>query len=427
MVKNRPKTSSVFGRLLLQEIVRFSLENVKVVCTRLNAIREGLAVLEELNAQKVRVHTLAVAVVLHPQLNDPVDVATGVELVVVLSERRTIAINTDRARFARGLDRHIASVTSVFEVIAVLHEEFVGGHTFDFTLPLLLNSRSDLPVDLFDQICELPEYYPTRTEARIFASHIGAIVQSVGAGATLIELGAGFHPDMTGRENIALNGSILGLPRKEIQAVTDEIIDFSGLREFIDDPVKHYSSGMYVRLGFAVAMHMKPDVLLVDEVLAVGDEEFQRKCFDHLYSLRRAGKTIIVVSHGLGQLEGLCDEVAWLERGVMQQHGPAVETISAYLRKVNAEEAARNPMVSATREDDEAVRAGEAREKGVEVETITMSDLSVEGDSEQLKQVMWNLVRNAVQATDGGDVWNVACLKSIRGPNCPERAMSCLR
>jgi ABC-2 type transport system ATP-binding protein/lipopolysaccharide transport system ATP-binding protein len=185
-------------------------------------------------------------------------------------------------------------------------------------------------------------------------------IATQGRVASLIELGAGFHPDMTGRENIALNGSILGLPRREIQAVTDEIIDFSGLREFIDDPVKHYSSGMYVRLGFAVAVHMKPDVLLVDEVLAVGDEEFQRKCFDHLYALRRAGKTIIVVSHGLGQLEGLCDEIAWLERGVMQQHGPAVETIGAYLRKVNAEESARNPMVTATRgEDDESVRAGD--------------------------------------------------------------------
>ena len=108
--------------------------------------------------------------------------------------------------------------------------------------------------------------------------------------AALIELGAGFHPDMTGRENIALNGSILGLPRKEIADVTDEIIDFSGLGDFINDPVKHYSSGMYVRLGFSVAVHMKPDVLLIDEVLAVGDEEFQRKCFDHLYALRRSGQ-----------------------------------------------------------------------------------------------------------------------------------------
>ncbi len=197
-------------------------------------------------------------------------------------------------------------------------------------------------------------------------------IHTEGRVAALIELGAGFHPDMTGRENIALNGSILGLPRKEIAAVTDEIIEFSGLGEFINDPVKHYSSGMYVRLGFSVAVHMKPDVLLIDEVLAVGDEEFQRKCFDHLYSLRRAGKTIIVVSHGLGQLEGLCDEVAWLERGVMQQHGQAVETISAYLRKVNAEEAARNPMIAAVR-DDEGPRAGDQSVRVMSAEVIDLA------------------------------------------------------
>jgi ABC-2 type transport system ATP-binding protein/lipopolysaccharide transport system ATP-binding protein len=184
-------------------------------------------------------------------------------------------------------------------------------------------------------------------------------ITAQGRVASLIELGAGFHPDMSGRENIALNGSILGLSRKEIAEVTGEIIDFSGLAEFINEPVKHYSSGMYVRLGFAVAVHMKPDVLLVDEVLAVGDEEFQRKCFDHLYALRRSGRTIIVVSHGLGQLEGLCDEIAWLERGELQQRGQAVETIAAYLARVNADEAARNPMVSSTREGDLGARAGD--------------------------------------------------------------------
>ena len=184
-------------------------------------------------------------------------------------------------------------------------------------------------------------------------------IAAQGRVASLIELGAGFHPDMSGRENIALNGSILGLSRKEISDVTGEIIEFSGLAEFINEPGKHYSSGMYVRLGFAVAVHMKPDVLLVDEVLAVGDEEFQRKCFDHLYALRRSGRTIIVVSHGLGQLEGLCDEIAWLEHGQLQQRGQAVETIAAYLARVNSDEAARNPMVSSTRDGDLGARAGD--------------------------------------------------------------------
>ena len=184
-------------------------------------------------------------------------------------------------------------------------------------------------------------------------------ITTEGRVAALIELGAGFHPDMTGRENIRLNGAILGLTRKEINAATEEIIDFSGLREFINEPVKHFSSGMYVRLGFSVAVHMRPDILVVDEVLSVGDEEFQRKCFDHLSNLRKAGKTIIVVSHALGQLEGLCDEVSWLDHGVLQETGPAVQVIGSYLRRVNAEEAARNPKLIATRDDAGEARAGD--------------------------------------------------------------------
>lgn len=182
-------------------------------------------------------------------------------------------------------------------------------------------------------------------------------ISTDGRVAALIELGAGFHPDMSGRENIRLNGSILGLSRAEIEASMNTIIDFSGLREFIDDPVKHYSSGMYVRLGFSVAVHMRPDVLLVDEVLAVGDEEFQRRCFDHLYTLRREGRTIVVVSHGLGQLEGLCDEVAWLDHGALESVGGATDTIGAYLQRVNAEESMAGAAVAAERGDDSA-RAG---------------------------------------------------------------------
>jgi ABC-2 type transport system ATP-binding protein/lipopolysaccharide transport system ATP-binding protein len=200
----------------------------------------------------------------------------------------------------------------------------------------------------------------------IYRPTAGNIVTD-GRVAALIELGAGFHPDMSGRENIQLNGSLLGMSRKEIGAVTDEIIDFSGLSEFINEPVKHYSSGMYVRLGFAVAVHMKPDVLLVDEVLAVGDEEFQRKCFDHLYALRKAGKTIIVVSHGLGQLEGLCDEVAWLEHGQLQQAGNTTDTIAAYLHRVNRDEAARNPNIIATRPEDDRAGNGLVRVTKAEI------------------------------------------------------------
>lgn len=162
-------------------------------------------------------------------------------------------------------------------------------------------------------------------------------VRVEGRVASLIELGAGFHPDMTGRENILLNGSILGLGRREIAAATDEIIDFSGIADFIDQPVKTYSSGMYVRLGFSVAVHMRPDVLLIDEIIAVGDEDFQRRCFDHLYRLRREGRTIVVVSHSLLLMESLCDEIAWLDHGVVQSVGSASSVVADYLASVDFE------------------------------------------------------------------------------------------
>lgn len=168
--------------------------------------------------------------------------------------------------------------------------------------------------------------------------------------AALIELGAGFHPDLTGRENIRLNGAVLGLSRREIDRAMDGIIDFSDLREFIDEPVKHYSSGMYVRLGFSVAAHVQPDILLIDEVLAVGDEDFQRKCLDHLFSLRRTGRTIIVVSHGLGLLESLCDEIAWLDQGTLRQVGHPTDVIGAYLEQVNTKSAATGQPAVAQRQ-----------------------------------------------------------------------------
>jgi lipopolysaccharide transport system ATP-binding protein len=173
--------------------------------------------------------------------------------------------------------------------------------------------------------------------AGIYRPNEGA-VRVDGRLAALIELGAGFHPELTGRENIRLNGSILGLSRREIERAGDEIVEFSGLSEFVDEPVKNYSSGMYVRLGFSVAVHMDPDVLLVDEVIAVGDEDFQRKCFDHLYKLRKAGRTIVIVSHSTGLMATLCDEVGWLDHGSLRGRGPAAQVVDDYLGSVNAVE-----------------------------------------------------------------------------------------
>ena len=159
--------------------------------------------------------------------------------------------------------------------------------------------------------------------------------------SALLELGAGFHPDLTGRENIYLNAAILGINRRECDLIIDDIIDFSGLSEFIDSPVRHYSSGMYVRLGFAVAVNVNPQILIVDEVIAVGDEEFQRRCFEHLHKLRGEGVTVLFVTHSLGLVRGMCERAAWLEHGVVRAEGNAGEVVGAYLSEVNEAEAAR--------------------------------------------------------------------------------------
>jgi lipopolysaccharide transport system ATP-binding protein len=151
-----------------------------------------------------------------------------------------------------------------------------------------------------------------------------------GAVAALIELGAGFHPDLTGRENIYLNGSILGYGRKHMDRLFDEIVAFSELERFIDTPVKHYSSGMYARLGFSVATSVNPDLLLVDEVLSVGDEAFQRKCMNRMQEFRRAGKSIIFVSHSLDTVEPICDQVIWLDHGSIRAIGSPGSTIRRY-------------------------------------------------------------------------------------------------
>ena len=152
--------------------------------------------------------------------------------------------------------------------------------------------------------------------------------------SALIELGAGFHPEISGRENVAINGVMLGLTRKEVDRRFDEIVEFAEMREFIDDPVKTYSSGMYMRLGFAVAIHVDPDVLLIDEVLAVGDEAFTRKCLDKLAEFRRRGRTILFVTHTLGLVEKMCDEALWLRHGRPAGRGDPKRVVDSYLTYV---------------------------------------------------------------------------------------------
>jgi len=152
--------------------------------------------------------------------------------------------------------------------------------------------------------------------------------------AALIELGAGFHPEITGRENIYINGIMLGLTRREIDARFARIVDFSGIADFIDQPVKTYSSGMYVRLGFAVAVHVDPDILLIDEVLSVGDEEFSAKCIAKIQEMKYRGVTLLFVTHQLDQVRNLCDRALWLDHGEPEAIGDPVRVVDAYLQQV---------------------------------------------------------------------------------------------
>ena len=148
--------------------------------------------------------------------------------------------------------------------------------------------------------------------------------------SALLELGAGFHPELSGRENVHLNGAILGMTSNEIQSRFDDIVDFAGLGAFIDTPVKNYSSGMVVRLGFAIAANVEPDVLIIDEVLAVGDSSFQQRCFEKIERFRQDGRTIVLVSHGLSDVEQLCNTVAWLEKGSLRAIGDGYQIVSEY-------------------------------------------------------------------------------------------------
>ena len=153
--------------------------------------------------------------------------------------------------------------------------------------------------------------------------------------ASLLELGAGFHSELTGRENVYLNGSILGLSRKEINRLFDEIVEFAGVEEFIDAPVRNYSSGMYVRLGFAIAINVDPDVLLVDEILAVGDQAFQTKCFEKMHDFKRRDKTMILVTHDLDTAARLCDRAILIEHGAVVSDGIAREVVNNYRQRVS--------------------------------------------------------------------------------------------
>jgi ABC-type polysaccharide/polyol phosphate transport system ATPase subunit len=206
--------------------------------------------------------------------------------------------------------------------------------------------------------------------ARILRPEKGRI-ETRGKISALLELGAGFHPELTGRENIFLNGSILGLTKKQVNQRFDEIVDFAGLEHFIDTPVKNYSSGMYVRLGFSVAINVDPDILLIDEVLAVGDTEFQRKCVEKVDEFRQSGKTVVIVSHAVNSIRNLADSVGWLEHGVLRRLGKSGEVIDDYLAESHADREAEG-------EHGSRWGNGEARIEKVEI---------LDGSGEPVKRV----------------------------------------
>ena len=176
-------------------------------------------------------------------------------------------------------------------------------------------------------------------------------IEMKGRVSGLIELGAGFHPDMTGRENIYINASIFGLTRKEIDARMDKIIRFSELEAFIDHPVRTYSSGMYMRLAFSIAINVDADILLVDEILAVGDANFQKKCLDKLLKIKEEGTTIVIVSHSMEQIENICSKVIWLEGGRIRCSGEPREVCAKYLESM--EDAASRRLAMERREEGE--------------------------------------------------------------------------
>lgn len=159
-------------------------------------------------------------------------------------------------------------------------------------------------------------------------------VEINGRVGALLELGAGFHPDLTGRENIYLNGSILGLSKRGIDRRFDEIVEFSGIKDFIDTPIRTYSSGMFVRLGFSVAVHMEPDILLIDEVLAVGDIAFQQKCMEKLFEFKRNGKTMLFITHNLGYIKMISSKGLFIDEGVIKSWGKIDEVINTYLKQI---------------------------------------------------------------------------------------------
>jgi ABC-type polysaccharide/polyol phosphate transport system ATPase subunit len=235
--------------------------------------------------------------------------------------------------------------------------------------------------------------------------------------STLLELGTGFHPDLTGRENIYLNGSILGFSKTEMDRKFDEIVEFSELERFIDVPLRHYSAGMYMRLGFSIAVHVEPEILLIDEVLAVGDQAFQRKCMDKINEFQELGVSIIFVSHSLDAVRGLCTKAIWLDEGKIKSEGITDKVIDHYLDKVTVDEEARLKAQSEKGERGERWGTGEA-------EVTDVHFLDAEGQERYVFETGEKMTARIKYRTKGRidkPIFGVAIYRSdglhVNGPN----------
>ena len=230
-------------------------------------------------------------------------------------------------------------------------------------------------------------------------------IKMQGRVSSLIELGAGFHPDMSGRENIYTNAAIFGLNKKEIDSRIQSIIDFSELKDFIDNPVRTYSSGMYMRLAFSVAINVDADILLIDEILAVGDANFQSKCFNKLREIKSHGTTIVIVSHSLGQIEQICDRSIWIHEGLIKAEGPPKEIDLEYLdymsRKIQdrnkKSEEADGTEEPAENKDGKRWGSGEARIKRIRSFASDGTEQSVFRVGEDIRLVVDYTVKKPVQ------------------------------
>jgi homopolymeric O-antigen transport system ATP-binding protein len=255
-------------------------------------------------------------------------------------------------------------------------------------------------------------------------------VRVAGRVVSLIELGAGFHPELTGRENIFLGGGIFGLSRREIATKIDSIIDFAGVERMIDAPMKRYSSGLYARLGFSVAIHSNPDIVLVDEVLAVGDAAFRRRALDSLRQMIEDGKTVLFISHDMWNVRRLCDHILWMDQGQVRAYGPSAEMAERYMREVNLEALANErTALQSHRKGTGEIRFTAIRlvdEHGRDTKAITAGDpLTVHAEFRAIQAVRQPLFHLSIVDVDTGFVVSTAASSPSQLPVAEEGSIRC--